>query len=158
MKEKYTLNFVIPQGPTGPQGKEHGLSAYGGRFVDCDTSLNLVKDERTRIPLEQYFFEKNMDYTEEGVASALLEGIYEIHYVVTITSLVDTRLSVAVGVDSVYFAYSSKTLKAGESYLFSGLLLKDISVNDVVELTITSIEDGEVVVEQDSCFTLKCLN
>lgn len=113
---------------------------------------------RTRVPLEESFFKKNVDYNKDDAATALIDGVYEIQYVVNISTFVDTFIYVAISVDSVDFAYSSKNLKAGESYIFQGLCLKDISANEVVELIIVSSEDGEVTIDQDSCFTIKCLD
>ena len=66
----YALNFVLPRGdigptgpqgiagtigatgPTGPIGPGTGLSAYGGRYNNTASTINLSILSQTQVPLE----------------------------------------------------------------------------------------------------------
>ena len=61
---KYSLNFTIPQGPTGPAGITT-MEAYGGKYNDSAQQLDVDTKATLQVPLPQNMPNKNVSYSDK---------------------------------------------------------------------------------------------
>lgn len=91
----YLLNFVIPQGPTGPAGTSDGLKSYGGRYNLTSSVINLTLNSSSVVPLSENVPYKNVTY---GTNNMIINqnGVYEINYYANMTASAATTVTMAV--------------------------------------------------------------
>ena len=101
----YTIDFTIPQGPTGPTGitgptgatgPANGLNAYGGKFSNTSQTLNISLGSATQIPLANNLPNLNTTYTPANSITVAQAGTYEINYFSNISAAVATTITQAV--------------------------------------------------------------
>lgn len=93
MDKDYTLNFTIPQGPTGPsgpQGETGPTGPAGERGVGLQAYAGIYNDEGNQILLNSTILYPlllpnkmpNYNITYQGIDSFIIEqdGVYEINY------------------------------------------------------------------------------
>lgn len=91
----YTVDFTIPQRPTGPTGPS-GLKAYGGRYNNASTTLNLQANTTVKVPLLNMMPPRKESYTNETNIILENSGTYELTYKITATSNKNTQLTLVI--------------------------------------------------------------
>ena len=174
---KYTFDFMIPQGPTGstgPQGTQgimgptgptgpagtKGLKAYGGRYNNSPTVLNLQANTPTKLPLLNFMPPQRINYTGDTKTIIETEGTYEIAYKLIASTKKDTVLTVVVqenGVDNSA-TKNVEILYINESLTFSTDIINTFPAQTELELIITSKETAEITIGYNATLTVKKLN
>ncbi len=144
----YALNFVIPQGPTGPIGPmgpkgengTTGLNAYGGKYSPSNTKINLGISTPAQVPLSNNMPEYNINYSANNGIVIQQTGIYEISYYLSFTVSYDTELQLNIRKNSsnLPFLAMSKSLTAGNNYVFNGSFITELSSSDVITMVLVS--------------------
>ena len=107
----YTLDFTIPQGPTGPAGiggatgptgPANGLNAYGGKYNNTPSTLNLIIGSATQIPLANAMPNLNTTYTPANSITVAQAGTYEINYFSNVSVTLGTTLTIAIRLNGTY--------------------------------------------------------
>lgn len=118
MKPKnYTFDFIIPQGPTGPTGPTGpkgtlGLKAYGGRYNDAPTILNLKSNTPEKIPLLNFMPPQKEYYQDDTKLIVETAGTYEISYKVIASTNKNTALTIVVQEDGTNINATKKFRKS----------------------------------------------
>lgn len=163
MKQKdYTFDFIIPQGPTGPTGPTgiRGLKAYGGRYNDATTSLNLNANIPEKIPLLNMMPPQRMYYQDDTKIIIENAGTYEISYKVITSTNKNTTLTIVVqenGVD-INATKNLENLYIDEPLIFSTSTIYTLRDQTELELVITSKEEANILLGVNAILIVKKLN
>lgn len=187
MKQKnYTFDFTVPQGPTGPTGPQglpgatgptgpqgpagpagpagtqqsSGLSAYGGRYNDAPTTLNLNANTPVKVPLLNMMAPKKEYYQDTTKIIIETSGTYEIFYKVIASTNKNTSLTLIVqenGVD-IYATKNLENLYVDESLVFSTDIIYTLREQTEIELIIISKETAQITLGFNATLTVKKLN
>ena len=141
MNSGYTLNFVIPQGPTGPAGPAGGLQAYGGRFNNTASTLNLGILTQSQIPLPTTMPASNTSYTTNNSITINQTGVYEINYFLNVSASVGTTLTLAVRNNGTNIPSTviSRVLSVGTSSVYSGSTIVNLSSGNVIDMALSAL-------------------
>ncbi len=141
MNSGYTLNFVIPQGPTGPAGPAGGLQAYGGRFNNTASTLNLGILTQSQIPLPTTMPGSNTSYTTNNSITINQTGVYEINYFLNVSASVGTTLTLAVRNNGTNIPSTviSRVLSVGTSSVYSGSTIVNLSSGNVIDMALSAL-------------------
>ena len=134
----YTLDFVIPQGPTGPTG---GLNAYGGKFSNTTQNLTLGIGTQTQVALPNNMPNLNTTYTPANSITVAQAGTYEINYYSNVSAAIATTLTMAVRNNGTNIASTviSRALSVGVSSIYSGSTIVTLAAGDVIDIAVSAL-------------------
>ena len=146
----YTLDFVIPQGRTGPTGitgptgvtgPSNGLNAYGGKYNNTTSTLNLGIGTQTQIPLPTAMPNLNTTYTPANSITVAQAGTYEINYYSNISAAVATTITMAVRNNGTNIPSTviSRILSVGVGSIYSGSTIITLAAGDVIDIAISAL-------------------
>lgn len=141
MNQGYLLNFVIPQGPTGPTGSASGLSAYGGRYNNTASTISLGITTPSQIPLSSTMPNVNITYPATNSITINQGGVYEINYYVNLSVNVATTLTLAVRNNGTNIPTSiiTRVLSVGANSIYSGSFLVSLNANSVIDMAMSAL-------------------
>jgi len=134
----YTIDFVIPQGPTGPA---NGLNAYGGKFNNTPQTLNLIIGSATQIPLANTMPNLNTTYTPTNSITITQAGIYEINYFSNVSAAIGTTVTQAVRINGTNIPSTiiSRVLSVGVGSTYTGSTIVTLAAGDVIDMAISAL-------------------
>lgn len=146
----YEINFVIPQGPTGPQGlvgatgptgPTSGLAAYGGKYNNTSSTINLGIGTQSQVPLPVTMPNLNTAYTTTNSITVSQGGVYEINFYSNVSVALGTTLTLAVRANGTNIASTviSRSLSVGTSSIYSGSTLVQLPANTVIDMAASAL-------------------
>ena len=137
----YTLNFTIPQGPTGPAGPSSGLSAYGGKYNNTASNISLGIGTQSQVPLPLTMPNSNTTYTTTNSITITQAGTYEINFYSNISVAIGTTLTLAVrsNGNNIPGTVLSKTLSVGTTSIYSGTVIVSLSANSTIDMAVSAL-------------------
>lgn len=156
INSNYALNFTIPQGvtgPTGPQGLQgitgptgatgpaNGLKAYGGRYSNTATTLNLTIGSQTQIPLANTMPNLNTTYTTANTITVNEAGTYEINYYSNMTIAAATTVTMSIRNNGVNIPATviSRTLSANVGSIYSGSVIVTLTSGANIDMAMSAL-------------------
>lgn len=135
----YLLNFTIPRGNTGvtgPTGPANGLNAYGGKYNNTASTINLTVGTPSQIPLGIGMPNLKTNYTTANSITVQEGGIYEINYFSNASATVATTLTQAVRINGTNIPSTviSRSLSVGVSSIYNGSVLVNLVAGDVIDM------------------------
>ena len=149
----YTVNFVIPQGPTGPTGgigatgpqgatgPANGLNAYGGKYNNTSQTLNLSIGSATQIPLGSNMPNLNTTYTPANSITVAQAGTYEINYFSNVSAALATTVTQAVRVNGTNIPSTviSRALSVGVGSTYPGSTIVTLAAGSVIDMAVSAL-------------------
>ena len=146
----YTLDFTIPQGPTGPAGiggatgptgPANGLNAYGGKYNNTPSTLNLIIGSATQIPLANAMPNLNTTYTPANSITVAQAGTYEINYFSNVSAAVGTTVTQAVRINGTNIPSTiiSRALAVGVTSTYTGSTIVTLAAGDVLDMAVSAL-------------------
>ena len=146
----YTLDFTIPQGPTGPAGivgatgptgPANGLNAYGGKYNNTPSTLNLIIGSATQIPLANAMPNLNTTYTPANSITVAQAGTYEINYFSNVSAAVGTTVTQAVRINGTNIPSTiiSRALAVGVGSTYTGSTIVTLAAGDVLDMAVSAL-------------------
>lgn len=146
----YTLDFTIPQGPTGPAGiggatgptgPANGLNAYGGKYNNTPSTLNLIIGAATQIPLVNAMPNLNTTYTPANSITVAQAGTYEINYFSNVSAAVGTTVTQAVRINGTNIPSTiiSRVLAVGVGSTYTGSTIVTLAAGDVLDMAVSAL-------------------
>ena len=137
----YQLNFIIPQGPTGPPGPANGLIAYGGKYNNTSSTINIGLGTQSQIPLPSSMPSLNTTYAQANSITVAQAGIYEINFFTNLSVAIGTTLTFAVRNNGTNIPSTviSRTLSVGSSSVYSGSVIVSLNSNSVIDMAISAL-------------------
>lgn len=146
----YTLDFTIPQGPTGPAGiggatgptgPANGLNAYGGKYNNTPSTLNLIIGSATQIPLANAMPNLNTTYTPANSITVAQAGTYEINYFSNVSAAVGTTVTQAVRINGTNIPSTiiSRVLAVGVGSTYTGSTIVTLAAGDVLDMAVSAL-------------------
>ena len=146
----YTLDFTIPRGPTGPAGivgptgptgPANGLNAYGGKYNNTPSTLNLIIGSATQIPLANAMPNLNTTYTPANSITVAQAGTYEINYFSNISAAVGTTVTQAVRINGTNIPSTiiSRVLAVGVGSTYTGSTIVTLAAGDVLDMAVSAL-------------------
>lgn len=134
----YQLNFVIPQGPTGPA---NGLNAYGGKYSNTTQTINLGIGTQSQIALPNTLPSKDVTYTPTNSITVAQAGTYEINYYSNVSAAVATTLTMAIRVNGTNIPSTviSRALSVGVGSVYSGSTIVTLAAGDVLDMALSAL-------------------
>lgn len=134
----YTIDFVIPQGPTGPAA---GLNAYGGKFSNTAQTLNLGIGTQTQIALPNNLPSLNTTYTPANSITVIQAGTYEINYFSNVSAAIGTTVTQAVRVNGANIPSTeiSRVLAVGVGSTYTGSTIVTLAAGDVIDMAVSAL-------------------
>lgn len=134
----YTIDFVIPQGPTGPAA---GLNAYGGKFSNTAQTLNLGIGTQTQIALPNNLPSLNTTYTPANSITVIQAGTYEINYFSNVSAAIGTTVTQAVRVNGTNIPSTeiSRVLAVGVGSTYTGSTIVTLAAGDVIDMAVSAL-------------------
>lgn len=131
---KYQLNFVIPQGPTGPAG---GILAYGGIYSNEDQDVDIsITGAQTQINLESTMPSSNISYTPVNCITIQQSGIYEISYHANVSTTGATvTFSIRNNGKNIPETVITRTIT---QYIFNNSIIINLEANSVLDMVVSS--------------------
>ncbi len=158
----YNLNFVIPQGATGPTGPSNGLNAYGGKYNNTSSNISLGIGTQSQIPLPVSLPNLNTTYTPNNSITILQDGIYEINYYVNLSAAIATTITLAVRSNGTNIAstVTSRSLSVGTNSVYNGSVLVNLTANSIIDIAISALIAVGVSLGSGTtaCLTIKKIN
>ncbi len=161
----YTIDFIIPQGPTGPTGAAGptaGLNAYGGKYNDATQTLNLGIGTQTQIPLPSSMPNLNTTYTPTNSITVAQAGTYEINYFTNLSVALGTTVTLAVRNNGTNIPNTvvSRVLSVGTGSIYSGSVIVTLTAGAVIDMAISALLAVGVTLGTgvNSTLTVKKLN
>ncbi len=142
--QNYVIDFVIPQGPTGPigpSGPANGLNAYGGKYNNSASTLNLGILTQTQIPLPTTMPNLNTTYTNANSITVTEAGVYEINYFLNVSVAIGTTLTLAVRANgsNIPSTVVSRVLSVGTSSVYSGSTIVNLAAGSTIDMAISAL-------------------
>ncbi len=152
----YTIDFLIPQGPTGPSGltgptgptgltgptgPANGLNAYGGKYSNTPQTLNLTIGSSTQIPLANSMPNLNTTYTPTNSITIAQAGTYEINYFSNVSAALGTTVTQAVRVNGTNIPSTviSRVLSVGVGSTYTGSTIVTLTAGSVIDMAISAL-------------------
>lgn len=146
----YTLDFTIPQGPTGPAGiggatgptgPANGLNAYGGKYNNTPSTLNLIIGSATQIPLANAMPNLNTTYTPANSITVAQAGTYEINYFSNVSAAIGTTVTQAVRINGTNIPSTiiSRVLAVGVGSTYTGSTIVTLAAGDVLDMAVSAL-------------------
>jgi len=155
----YTLDFVIPAGPTGPAA---GLNAYGGKYNNTSQTINLGIGTQSQIPLPTSMPNLNTTYTATNSITITTTGTYEINYFSNLSAAIATTLTMAVRANGANIPSTviSRALSVGTNSVYSGNVIVNLTAGTVIDMAISALLAVGVTLGSgvNSTLTIKKLN
>ena len=156
--DSYLINFTIPRGATGETGSTgstgptgatgaigstgatgpaNGLNAYGGKYNNTASTINLSIGTPTQVPLAVAMPNLNTTYAATNSITVAQAGTYEINYFSNASAAVATTLTQAVRANGVNIPSTviSRALSVGVSTIYSGSTIVTLAAGDVIDMT-----------------------
>lgn len=136
----YLLNFVIPQGPTGPTGTAF-VPAYGGKYSNTGASLSLGLGTQTQVPLAISMPSLNTSYTTTNSITVNQTGTYEINFYMNASAALSTTLTLAVRVNGTNIPATviSRGLSVGTNTIYSGSIITNLTAGNTIDMAISAL-------------------
>lgn len=136
----YTLNFVIPQGPTGPTGASPSV-AYGGKYSNTTQTINLAIGSQSRIALANNMPSANVTYVPTDCITINQAGTYEIDYSANLSAALATTLTMAVRANGTNIPSTviTRALSVGTTSVYSGSIIATLAAGDVLDMAISAL-------------------
>lgn len=146
----FLLNFVIPQGPTGPTGitgptgatgPTAGLNAYGGKYNTTSQTINLGLGTQSVIPLPTSMPNLNVTYAPTNSITVTQAGNYEINYFSNVSVALGTTLTMAVRANGTDIPSTviSRNLSVGTSSIYSGSTVVALPAGAVIDIAMSAL-------------------
>lgn len=137
----YQLNFIIPQGPTGPPGPANGLIAYGGKYNNTSSTINIGLGTQSQIPLPSSMPSLNTTYAQANSITVAQAGIYEINFYMTVSATLATTLSFAVRANGTNISATvlSRTLSVGTNSIYSGSVIVTLNAGSIIDMAVSAL-------------------
>ncbi len=134
----YTIDFVIPAGPTGPA---NGLNAFGGKYSNTAQTINLGIGTQTQIALPNTLPSLNTTYTPANSITVSQAGTYEINYFSNVSVALGTTLTQAVRVNGTNIPSTviSRALSVGTSSIYSGSTIVTLAAGSVIDMALSAL-------------------
>ena len=134
INSKYLLNFIIPQGPTGPAG---GILAYGGIYSNDDTHVDLpISGDPVQIELESTMPSSNISYSTSNCITILVAGVYEISYHANVSTTAATiTLNLRNNGQDIPETAITRTIT---QYTFNGSIIMSLGANSTLDMVVSS--------------------
>lgn len=134
MNTGYSLDFVIPQGPTGPAG---GILAYGGIYSNDDQHVDLlISGSPVQIELESTMPSFNISYSTPNCITIVDAGIYEISYRANVsTTGASVTLNIRNNGESIPETVITRTIT---QYIFNNSIIMRLEANSVLDMVVSS--------------------
>lgn len=133
---KHILDFEIPRGydgNIGPTGPEFAR-AFGYKYSDVGTVLNLTKQIGEKISLNRGVESKEIDISKDDEFIILIDGIYKIEY----------YFSGSITDDTAFFT----ELLSNDEVIDGTTISKDLITNedsDFIGASVVSLKNGDVI-------------
>ena len=124
----YTIDFVIPAGPTGPA---NGLNAFGGKYSNTAQTINLGIGTQTQIALPNTLPSLNTTYTPANSITVSQAGTYEINYFSNVSVALGTTLTQAVRVNGTNIPSTSS--------IYSGSTIVTLAAGSVIDMALSAL-------------------
>ena len=126
-----------PTGATGATGPANGLNAYGGKYNNTASTINLSIGTPTQVPLAVAMPNLNTTYAATNSITVAKAGTYEINYFSNASAAVATTLTQAVRANGVNIPSTviSRALSVGVSTIYSGSTIVTLAAGDVIDMT-----------------------
>ena len=126
-----------PTGATGATGPANGLNAYGGKYNNTASTINLSIGTPTQVPLAVAMPNLNTTYAATNSITVAQAGTYEINYFSNASAAVATTLTQAVRANGVNIPSTviSRALTVGVSTIYSGSTIVTLAAGDVIDMT-----------------------
>ena len=154
----YALNFVLPRGdigptgpqgiagtigatgPTGPIGPGTGLSAYGGRYNNTASTINLSILSQTQVPLEVTMPNLAVNYSPNSLVITQ-SGNYEINFYLNLTATVATTITTAVRINGTNIPATviSRALSVATSSIYNGSVIVALTAGNTIDMAISAL-------------------
>ncbi len=154
-QEKYIIDFVIPAGPTGPA---NGLNAYGGLYDFVPTTVVANQTTPTIVPIDDQMPSFSVDYSSDGGITIVHDGIYEIFYHLTLSTLISDSVTIFVKNEDTPIDGTSTTvdLIPTNSLFVTGSVICQLKSGDRLHLAILCGKSTTLNVNlNDISFTVK---
>lgn len=155
----YQLNFMIPQGPTGPS---FGLNAYGGRYNNTSSNISLGIGTQSQVPLSVTMPNQNVNYLTTNSITVIQAGTYEINFFSNISVALGTTVTLAVRANgsNIPSTVISRTLSVGTSSIYSGSVIVTLAAGSIIDMALSALLAVGVTLGSgvNSTLTVKKLN
>ncbi len=137
----YTIDFTIPQGPTGATGPAAGLNAYGGKYSNTAQTINIGIGSQTQIALPVNMPNFNVTYTPANSITVDEAGTYEINYFSNVSAAVATTITQAIRINGTNIPSTviSRALSVGVSSIYSGSTIVTLAAGDVIDMAVSAL-------------------
>lgn len=134
----YQLNFIIPQGPTGPA---NGLSAYGGKYNNTSSTINIGLGTQSQIPLPSSMPSLNTTYAQANSITVTQTGIYEINFYMMASATLATTLTFAVRANGTNISATvlSRNLSVGANSLYNGSVIVTLNAGSIIDMAVSAL-------------------
>lgn len=130
----YSMDFVIPQGPTGPAG----VMSYGGMYDDTPQTIDDV-GSLTQVPLTQTLPSLDITYGTNSI-NLNSSGIYEINYQCNLSVSAGSVVTLVLRNNGTEISESTiiRRINDDYNYIFSGNVILQITGNSIIDMAITT--------------------
>lgn len=140
----YEIDFTIPQGPTGPTGPTGaagGLTAYGGKYNNTSSTINIGIGTQTQVPLPLSLPNQNVTYTPQNSITVGQAGVYEINYFTNLSVALGTTLTLAIRANGTNIPSTvvTRTLSVGSSSIYTGSIITNLAANSIIDMTVSAL-------------------
>lgn len=134
----YSIDFVIPQGPTGPTGATE-IVAYGGKYNSGTTEIDISSGETAQIPLASTMPSLNIDYNTQNAIVINQAGVYEINYFCNISTNVSRTVTVALRNNGTNINETVITRGLNDDYYYAttGSVILNLDANSTIDMAIS---------------------
>ncbi len=151
---KHILDFQIPMGvtgPIGPTGPEF-IKAFGHKFSDIGTVLNLEKQVSMKIPLNRNGEAREIDLEDNSDFIILENGIYKLEYYLSCFISSDTAFFTELlkNGDIIDGSTISKDLVTNTDSDFYGAVVTTLRENDRISLGVRANNDVVLTLNPDT--------
>lgn len=139
---KHILDFEIPMGVTGPTGPSIIL-AFGYKFSDLGTILNLTRQEVMKVPLNRNGEAREINLEDNSDFIILENGIYKLEYYFSGSISSDTALFTELlrNGEAIDGTTISKDLITNTDSDFYGACVTTLEANDRISLGVRANND-----------------
>lgn len=147
---KHILDFEIPMGVTGPTGPSVIL-AFGYKYSDIGTILNLIKQEVMKIPLNRNGEAREINLEDNSDFIILENGIYKLEYYFSGSISSDTAFFTELlrNGEAIDGTTISKDLVTNNDSDFYGACVTTLEANDRISLGVRANNDVVLTLAPD---------
>ena len=117
-----------------------GLNAYGGRFNNDPSCIQIVVGSESQIPLPNTMPNLNTTYTDNSI-TVNQAGVYEINYFINASVEVATLLTLAVRVNGVNIPSTiiSRLVEVDVGTIYSGSTIVTLAKGDEIDMALSAL-------------------